>query len=528
MPIPKPKENETQNAFMNRCMEVAGNELNQKQALAVCFTEWRKKDNLDFNDIYDNKTYMEQDIERPNFHSARVKDPELFQEIKTKELPGTNGILLILGRLKGEKTTTAQAYLFPKEKYTIQQSKKWLEENKIKTIKFEPAKKDSNNLVQRYDLFDLQEIGLHEIEEPFKRTSEGYLKGCAIITNIGVFPYTNGNGTITRELRHPDDVFDQHSLDSLVMKPITNEHPENAVDMDNIKDYQVGYLGSEVKRDAYHVAIPVIITDKETIKDVEGKKRGLSAGYNLYLEDVAGNYLGTSYEKRQRSIRYNHVAIVDKGRAGDAARIKMDSTIQNTTSAYHIGWDKNKIKEDIMPELITIKIDEVDYQAEKDVVKAYKKMEKIVKDKDSKIEEMKKKNDTVQAERDTFKSKIDKLEKELKESKDNKDTINKAVEKRLKLLIAAEKAGVEVKVDERDIEIQKKIITEQFSDLDLTNKSDEYIQACYDTTMKTIEDKKDRNKRGGNTDTDNKDSRNSDEARKRMIENIENRWEGKD
>lgn len=533
MPIPKPKDGEKQNQYINRCMTAIGGEYeDKKQALGVCFTEWRKKDNLDLNDFFDNDLYVEMDIERINFHGARVKDPGLFEMMRIKELPGTNGILLVLGRLKGQNTTTAQSYLFPKEKFTIQRAKEWLKEKKIKTIKFEPAKKDSGNLVQRYDLFDLQKTELNGIEDPFKRTSEGYLKGCAIITNIGVFPYRNADGSITRELRHPDDVFDELSLESLKMKPIANEHPENIIDMSNIKDFQVGTLGSETRIDAYHVAVPIIITDKQTIEDVEqGRKRGLSAGYNLYLEDQAGNYLGTQYDKRQRNIRYNHVALVDRGRAGDAARIKMDSIIKDTTSAYFIGWDnKNKAKEENMPDLINIKIDEVDYQAEKEVVKSHKKLEKTVKDTELKIEEMKKEKDTIQAERDTFKSKVDKLEKELKDAKNNKDEINNAVKKRLSLLIAAETVGVEIKEDELDIEIQKRVISKHFPDLDLQNKSDEYIQACFDTTMKTIEDRNDRNKRGNDkqNEDDNKESRNSDEARKRMIERAKKRSQGGD
>lgn len=47
MPIPKPKKDETKNKFLTRCM---GNSTmrkeypDNKQRLAVCYTEWREKD----------------------------------------------------------------------------------------------------------------------------------------------------------------------------------------------------------------------------------------------------------------------------------------------------------------------------------------------------------------------------------------------------------------------------------------------------------------------------------------------------
>lgn len=46
-PIPSPKKGEKENEFMNRCMgdEIMKEEYpDQKQRTAVCFSQWRKKD----------------------------------------------------------------------------------------------------------------------------------------------------------------------------------------------------------------------------------------------------------------------------------------------------------------------------------------------------------------------------------------------------------------------------------------------------------------------------------------------------
>ena len=63
------------------------------------------------------------------------------------------------------------------------------------------------------------------MSEPFEKTPEGFLKGRAIITSTGVFPYKDATGNVRRELRLPEDVFDPAHLDSLKLKPVTNEHP---------------------------------------------------------------------------------------------------------------------------------------------------------------------------------------------------------------------------------------------------------------------------------------------------------------
>jgi len=72
-------------------------------------------------------------------------------------------------------------------------------------------------------------------------TSEGYLRGEAIVSRAGVFKYRNVDGSIRGELRHPDDVFNNDSLSTLKMIPITIDHPPEFVNASNAHKYQVGY-----------------------------------------------------------------------------------------------------------------------------------------------------------------------------------------------------------------------------------------------------------------------------------------------
>jgi hypothetical protein len=62
--------------------------------------------------------------------------------------------------------------------------------------------------------------------------------------------------------------------------------------------------------------------DKATIADVEGGKRELSNGYASLIDFTPGETVnGQHYDAVQRQIRGNHVAVVDKGRAGPMCRI---------------------------------------------------------------------------------------------------------------------------------------------------------------------------------------------------------------
>ena len=76
----------------------------------------------------------------PTEHSARIKDPDSFQEggFRRIKLPGSQ-VIAIIGKLKGESSTTIQAYRFPIEYFTEAESRQWLKDNDIEYITFEPA-----------------------------------------------------------------------------------------------------------------------------------------------------------------------------------------------------------------------------------------------------------------------------------------------------------------------------------------------------------------------------------------------------
>lgn len=162
--------------------------------------------------------------------------------------------------------------------------------------------------VERLDSIPLNETYL---------TKEGYLRDKPIVTTVGIFEYALADGGIRRELRLPEEVFDADSLASYKGKPIIVTHEAGTVDKDNVKDEIIGTILSEGYQDGEDVRAEVVIHDTDAMRDCG--LRELSLGYSLDLDETPGTWKGQKYDAIQKNIRVNHLALVDKARAGDQA-----------------------------------------------------------------------------------------------------------------------------------------------------------------------------------------------------------------
>lgn len=325
--------------------------------------------------------------------------------------------------------------------------------------------------------------------EPATMTPEGFLVARAPVTTIGVFMYKNVDGSIRRELRLPEEVFADESLMSLRLKPLTLYHPDvQVLTPENIGDLQVGSVGSEVSTDSYRVYADLSATKPDAIDAIKtGAARGLSCGYTCDIEWTSGTWLGMPYDCIQRNIRYNHVALVPAGRAGDDATIRMDS------AGVACELPKNYINEkEQKMALQTIHLDGADFQAEPHVIAALDKTQKRCDQLEKDLEQARtdaaeaKKNleaqvSTITAERDTLQERMDAMEKEMP------GKISAAVKSRLDLVGKATKAGVEVREDMADLDIKKAVVLKQFPNAQLDGKDETYINARFDCACETID-----------------------------------------
>lgn len=368
----------------------------------------------------------------------------------------------------------------------------------------------------------------------FDTTEEGFLKGIASVTNIGVFPYLKADGSWEWELRHPDDVFAQESLDSLKMKPITNDHPTELVTPENIDKYQVGNIGNDIRSwDGIHVAVDMVIQKKDAIDAIVLGKRGFSCGYTCDLVDESGTYLGIPYTKRQTNIRYNHLSLVNEGRAGEDARIKLDTTdalrMDSADPRLHKqdatdGVAENKTLEE-QTDMKTISIDSVDYQADEAVLNVLNTAKSDLTAKENELASIKADKATLEATRDSLTAKLDEVQKELEALKVkqlDESAINAKVQARIALLDSAREADVEVNADASELDIKKAVIGKVFAKVALDGKEDVYIHAMYDCaiaelTQKKADDANASNREVGAGQTAPATVNKADEAYKNMI-----------
>ena len=124
--------------------------------------------------------------------------------------------------------------------------------------------------------------------------------------------------------RPEGEVFSPACMASFEGKPVTEDHPDlpEGVSAENIRLYQKGHAqnirrGRGAQRNL--LLADLVITDPETIRHIREGKREISCGYTYTLAEENGRFV-------QRDIRGNHIAVVDRGRAGARVRINDGET----------------------------------------------------------------------------------------------------------------------------------------------------------------------------------------------------------
>lgn len=156
-------------------------------------------------------------------------------------------------------------------------------------------------------------------------TPEGYLIDNPVLTRVGIFEYHNPDGTIRRELRLPEEVFAAESLASYKGKPVILTHEAGLVDVDNVQQEHIGTILSEGIQDGDNVRAQIVIHDAESLSY---GLRELSLGYTQTPDETPGVWNGQPYDAIQRNIQINHLALVEKARAGEQARLNIDGEEQ--------------------------------------------------------------------------------------------------------------------------------------------------------------------------------------------------------
>lgn len=199
----------------------------------------------------------------------------------------------------------------------------------------------------------------------------------ATIARAGVQKYSDGI-TEWYEFRPPDEV--ERSADSFSDCFVTIEHPIEAVTIANSRSLGVGWSRDCVYADCL-LETPLVISDGQAVLKAHTTHTEISCGYDAVVTDESGIWVdtdgiagpkGTSYkyDKVQRNIRGNHIALVRNGtaRAGPIARVKLDS-LPSQDFAWAIAEVDNEQSQ--RSDMKTITIQGKQYQVEDAIYDSY-------------------------------------------------------------------------------------------------------------------------------------------------------------
>jgi len=343
----------------------------------------------------------------------------------------------------------------------------------------------------RYDTGKLSKV---------KKHAKGFITALGSMSRVGVQNYYDAKGKLIRELRLPEDVFGQESLDSFNNIPVTDNHPRIIVNSKNATQFQKGLTHDKSRKDNDFVINEITLTDQSLIDKVVDGKSELSLGYECLLDFESGVHpVYGAYDAKQRNIRGNHLAIVDRARAGRNAKLHLDSDnnaifnqkVNNTMKKLKINDKEFEVKEEVFD---AVEKALKDAKTEKDTLDTKnKKLEtensKIKKEKEESKDKAKKdaeKNDSeVKKELDTLQAKYDTLVSEVPlKAKEYAKAINTA-----KKVLSDEEFK---KLDGKDLmEIKKETLKVHLKDADLSTKEDTYISVRFDMIDEQLQVKAD-------------------------------------
>ena len=164
-------------------------------------------------------------------------------------------------------------------------------------------------------------------------------------------------------LRTEEEVFSVAAMASFEGKPFCDEHPSKEVTPENATQYTKGNVrnvrrGSGEQSDL--LLADIIVYDKAVIKAIRQGKREVSCGYNCLYEPAG------EYQLKQTSIIGNHVALVEKGRAGSRVAIKDESPekrrgkqMETKSKKSILGRMFGAYAQDATPEELELAVDEI-------------------------------------------------------------------------------------------------------------------------------------------------------------------------
>lgn len=319
---------------------------------------------------------------------------------------------------------------------------------------------------QRYDLSRLASPKVEKLPT-------GGVRVPARFTRVGVLDYRQPDGSVRREFRPAEEVFNSDSLASLQDAPIIDGHAA-MVNPDNYKDLTLGHVSGTPKADGRFVAAKAVLQAKDVLTRVDSDELcEFSCGYSCDLEPTPGEFEGQRYDAIQRNIRYNHVGMGPRnwGRAGNEVSLRLD------------GGVCDNIVEREAPKVAKCRFDgkEYDRGSDEHIYAIEAKAETLLLD----CKTAQTRADSAEANLVAEKTAHDKTKTELAAANDQK-RIDSLVAERVELIVSAGKVLGDVKFDGKsNRDIMADVVKTAYPDQNLDGKSEDYVCALFEHAVKT-------------------------------------------
>lgn len=319
-----------------------------------------------------------------------------------------------------------------------------------------------------------------------RRTADGYLVAEARSVRTGIQLYAGSevgkpDMPKVRVYRPADAVFADASLQSFTHAPVTMDHPAEAVTADNWKQLAVGEVSTAAKKDGEWVHLPLILKDAAAIQAVETGKRELSAGYTCEL--VWGDGVtpdGQAFDAQQSNIKINHLAIVDRARAGAKARIG-DGAI-SWGAAPVSTTDKETV--DMTEVLRTVVVDGLSVQTTDQGAQAITKLQKDLESSAAKLVDANTAHTAVLAAKD---EEIGTLKADLKKAQDaalKPEDVDRLVADRSTLIQTVKAIDSKIEIKGTDADLRRAAVKSKLGDEMVKDASDAEISGMFKAIAK--------------------------------------------
>ena len=160
------------------------------------------------------------------------------------------------------------------------------------------------------------------------RTPAGLARVDAIIAKPGVYTYTNPDGSKVREYLPAEEIARADSLASAADATVTKRHPSQMVTPETWGGVSIGHVSGQPTATPEGARASLLIARKDALEGLGKDLVEVSRGVNVRIDETPGvTPEGERYDRVQRDIVYNHIALGPPGwgRQGASVSLRLDS-----------------------------------------------------------------------------------------------------------------------------------------------------------------------------------------------------------